>query len=454
MMTFRRHFALSLCAALVACSCAGCGVKRPPAESTGASVSRVAVVRPQRKTIRRVSIQPGQIEAFDEARVFAKIPAYVEKYHVDIGDEVQGPRYDASGDRTERGQLMAELFAPELNRELQQKKAAVVQAGADVEQAQAAVKVAEANARAADAQLDEAVAATERFEGEFERWNSEYKRVAQLVSRSVVNQKVADETKAQLSAADAARKEAQAKVQSARSAAAASAAQVEKAQADEAAIRARRQVAEADHDRTLALVDYLRIEAPFDGIVSQRKADIGYFADSGGGNQAQPLFTVVRVDPVRVFVDLPEMDAPLAEVGDQATIRVQALAGRDFPGKVTRTAWALDSMTRTLHTEVDVPNADRVLRPGMYAQVSIELANSADALVVPASAVVTQGGQSWCFAIDNGKAIRKVVTLGIKSGGEVEIISGLNGDELLAKDRAASLSDGQAVEVSEPASGK
>ena len=429
--------------ALAAAAVAGCGERSaaPPAAAQSPR-PRVTAARPERKTIRRAVTRPCQIEAFDQARMYAKIPAFVDEYLADIGDLVV------------RGQVLATLSAPELDQELQQKKALVAQANADVEQAQASIKVAQADAISAAAQLKEAEAGADRVEAEFQRWDSEYKRVVQLVSKSAVTQKLADETKAQMMAAAAARKEVEAKIESAASALAASKAQVEKKFADEIAIRARRQVAEADEARTSALLKYLKIEAPFDGTVSERNADIGFFAQAGGGQMAQPLFTVVRTDRVRVFVDLPEMDAPLADKGDRAVVRVQSLSGRDFPGEITRTAWTLDPTSRTLHTEVDVPNASGELRPGMYAQVSIDLAEHAGALIVPAAAVVAQDNGAWCFVVEQDKAIRKPVTIGLKSGNEVEITSGLEENDLVIQSKGASLTDGESVELTAPAPAK
>ena len=176
-----------------------------------------------------------------------------------------------------------------------------------------------------------------------------------------------------------------------------------------------------------------------------RNADIGYFADGGGAGK--PLFTVVRTDPVRVFIDLPEMDAALADAGDRAVVRVQAVPGREFVGTVTRTAWALDNATRTLRTEVDVSNADGALRPGMYAQVRIELAEQEDAWVLPAGAVFKDADRNWCVTVDGNKAMRRELELGLKSDGEVEIRSGLQGDEKVVRDKGASLASGQDVET-------
>jgi RND family efflux transporter MFP subunit len=449
----RHAHGAALCALLA--MTAGCGGSATPT-NTGAAgaaaqpTSRVSVVKPQRKTLRRVVVRPAEILAFDEARLFAKIPAYVESYLADIGDRVKGPRFDGQHKLVEKGQMLAQLSAPELDQDLLEKRALVDQASASVEQAQATIRVAEADAASAKARLAEATAAVHRVEAEFARWTSEYYRVVQLVSKSAVTQKLADETKAQLLAAEAARSEAGAKVESARAAAVGAEAQVDKSKADEAVARARREVAEAQLARAAALVEYLTIEAPFDGTISERHAEIGAFAHAGGTAQARPLFTVVRTDIVRVFVDLPESDAPWANAGDVAMVRVPSLAGREFKGAVTRTSGALDPATRTLRTEIDVPNADGPLRPGMYAQVTLQLDERADVWVVPAAAVATLENGTCSFAVENGKAIRKPVVPGLQAGGEIEIASGLTGSErLVLLGKGASLTDGQAVETEE-----
>ena len=257
---------------------------KPAEQPSSTSPSKVSVVaaRAEHKTIHRSFTQPGQVEAFDVARLYAKVPAYVEKYLVDIGDDVRGPRFDDGGVLVERGQVLAELSAPELEQELEQKLPLVVQADADIEQAQAAVVVAESGVTTAESQLRAAEAAIQRADAEYQRRESEYKRVVQLVSKSAVTQKLADETKSQLMAAEATQKEIDAKIESAHSAVAASKAQLEKSKADEVAVRARRQVAKAEEARVVALNQYLRIESPFDGAISERNADLGNFAQSTG----------------------------------------------------------------------------------------------------------------------------------------------------------------------------
>jgi HlyD family secretion protein len=430
----------------------GCGstpTDAPTATAAGApAVTRVTAVPAERKTLRRVVVLPARVEAFDQARLYAKVPSYVDAYRVDIGDVVVGPRFDAEGKLLKRGQLLAELSAPELDREFEQKQALIAQSNADVEQSQAAVKVAEANALSADAQVREATAAVDRFAADYDRWSSEYSRMVQLVSKSAATQKVADETKSQMQSAAAARKEAEAKIDSARALLAASQAQVEKARADEVALRARRDVAEADAARTASLLDYLKIEAPFDGTIAERNAEIGNFAQPGS-ERAQPLFVVVRTDTLRVFCDVPELEAPLVDVGDRALVRVQALPHEEFEGTVNRTSAALDVTARTLLTEIDVENPDGKLRPGMYAQATLHLAESPDSVVIPATAVVTENGESSCFVIENGRAIRRPLVVGLASGNEVAITSGLKAGEMVAAGNGVLLHDGQQVELAD-----
>ena len=204
--------------------------------------------------------------------------------------------------------------------------------------------------------MEQARAAVDRSEADYQRWESEYRRVAELAAQKTVTSKLADETKNQLQAADAARRDAAAQVEAALALAAESEAKVEQAEADEAAARARQKVAESDHARSLALAEYQRIEAPFDGTVSERNLDVGHFVQPATAAQGKPLFVIVQTDVVRVFVNVPEADAALVNSGDPVAIRAPALDDREFSGQVARTAGVLDAATRTLRTEIDVPN--------------------------------------------------------------------------------------------------
>jgi len=151
---------------------------------------------------------------------------------------------------------------------------------------------------------------------------------------------------------------------------------------------------------------------------------------------------------------VPEMYATEVEAGDRVLVRLQALSGRDFEGKVTRTSWTLDAKNRTLRTEIDVPNPKGTLRPGLYANATVIVEEHADALTVPTSALVRQDSQTYCVVVANGKAVRKLVTLGLEDATRAEILSGLQGTDAIVKAYASSLSDGQSVAVIEPETSK
>lgn len=422
----------------------------PTAKPATESAIRVVPVRPERKTLVRRTEQPGQIEAFEETPLYAKATGFVKRYLVDIGDEITGPKYDARGRIIEEGQVLAELSIPELEAEIAQKHALIAQASAEVEQADAAISVAEAVSDWADAKLRESQAGIDRDEAQYQRWKFELARITELAEQKAISRKVVDETEQQFRAADSSRRESVAKVKSAEAVYAEKAAMVKKSLADRQAAVARLKVAEADEQRLQALFTYATIRAPYDGIVTTRNIDTGHLVQSGGGNgNGKPLFVVVRSDIVRIFVDVPEADAVLTQPNHEAQIRVPGLSSDSFTGKIARTAWVLNAVTRTLRTEIDVENGDGRLRPGMYAYANLKIVERNDVLSLPKSAILKQENQSYCWTIDpSGKVVRTEVTIGIVSGNDVEIVSGLNGDERVIGVNASSFREGQQVEVS------
>ncbi len=342
----------------------------PDDASTPAAVQ---VQHPAHKTLERVIEQPGYVVAFAETPLYAKLAGYVEKLNVDIGDRVTGPRMDDEGHLVSAGQVLVKLSAPELVDELAQKEALLVQADAHLEQAQAQIKVADAVVATGHANVESATAQEEQTVAELERWKSEYGRVAELGRSSAVPQKLVDETKSQFRAAEGARREAAAKVQAAKSVLVENEALAAKARADEKAAQGARQAAEADLRRAEALEEYTFIRAPFDGVVSTRNIAVGHFVQPIRTTKDQPLLIVIHADPLRVFVDVPEADAGLVNVGDRVVMHIPSQDGHIVEATVTRTSWALDNATRALRAEIDIPNADGQLRPGMKASVKIVL---------------------------------------------------------------------------------
>ncbi len=423
---------LNSIAAMSIAVCAGCN-SEVATTSPKADEARVAVVKPQRKTLRYTVEEPGQIEGFEEAPLYAKLAAYVDKVNFDIGSAVK------------QGEVLAVLRIPELQREYEQKVAAVNQAKAAADQARAAVGVAHAAVTSTKAKLTQVNATRERTDADFQRWQSEYARVAELAEKGSITRKAADEAKDQMQAADAARKETESAIDSAKAVVAESEAKEVAAIADEAGAKAKVAVAEADEAHVKALLDYTEIRAPFTGVVTRRNVHPGHFVQPAEASAGKPLFAVARTDLLRAIAYVPETDAPFVAVGTHADIRVPAMANKVFGAKVERTSVALDSATRTLRVEADLKNDDHIWRPGLYVYVDLA-AERPNVLTIPASAVFTEGGQSYCAAVADGKIDRKPLELGIRSGTDVQVISGLkDSDQIVAKD-AAGFRQGQAVE--------
>lgn len=439
---------------LLICGCQRGAQQAAPAGAGGAPVgdaatlTRVTPIRPVRKTLVRRTEQPGQVEAFEETPLYAKVAGYVESIAVDIGDAVTGPRHDPRGKIMEAGQILVELSIPELEQEFQQKQALVGQAQAEVRQGAAAIRVAEATQAAAQARVDETQAAIARTQADFERFQSELTRVQELATKGAVTQQVADEKRNQFRAADAARDETAAKILSAKAAVTESKALLDKAQADLEALRAKLGVAQAEERRVDALMEYRHIRAPYDGVVSVRNVHTGHLVQPGTGSGGKPLLVLIRIDKVRIFIDVPEADAVLTRKDGEARIRVPSMSAETFVGTVTRTAWMLNTGTRTLRTEIDRENTDGRLRPGMYVVADLKVAERPEALALPHTALWSADGQTFCYTIDaSGKVTRQPVVVGIRAGDEVEIISGLVGEELVIGTNPAAFRDGQRVEV-------
>jgi RND family efflux transporter MFP subunit len=194
-----------------------------------------------------------------------------------------------------------------------------------------------------------------------------------------------------------------------------------------------------------------RVTAPFDGIVTQRNVDVGALITAGSGSATTPLFALAQNDVLRVYINVPQPFVDEVRVGQPVEMRTRSLPGRVFKGSIERTAGSLDLATRTMLTEVDVPNSDGMLKPGMYVQVSFQAQRVGDRWRVPASAVIfdAQGTRVGVVGADGKLELRPVV-LGRDFGGEIEIASGVSGEDSVVTTPSAALSDGQLVEPMRP----
>jgi RND family efflux transporter MFP subunit len=429
---------MSLAAAAVAAAVAA-GCERSTEKIAGHSAqpaTRVEVVRPERHTVQRTVGQPGQLEAYETTPIHAKIAGYVQNVSVDIGYEIK------------KGQVLAELWVPEVAADLQEKRSAVEQALAKKAQAEAAVKVAQAAVTSALARVVEVQAGIKRADADLTRWQLEDRRVQQLFNDRAQIGTLLDETHYKLRSAEAASDEVRAKVSSAEAAVSQARSELEKARSDVAAAAASIEVAQSQARQADAMLGYARIVAPFDGVITRRNVDSGHLTRPG--SDSAPLFVAARSDVVTISVDIPETYSTDVNPGDRALIKLQAMKGRTVEGKVTRTAWALDPKTRTIRVEIDIPNPGGRLRPGLYAWATVIVEEHKDVLTIPATAVVQDKGKSFCVVVVDGKAVQRTIETGLSDGTRTEVTSRLNGSEEVVKASAGSIVEGQAVDVVKP----
>jgi len=203
------------------------------------------------------------------------------------------------------------------------------------------------------------------------------------------------------------------------------------------------------------LESFKHIYAPFSGVITKRNIDIGALVNAGNGGSNQELFDIAQIDPIRVYIDVPEIYAPEVRIGLHADIELAALAGQHFSGTVARTADAIDPTTRTLRTEIDVPNREGKLLPGAFAQVHFAMKVATPLMSVPVNALLFRAEGPRAAVVDaNGNVRLKPVTIGRDYGTEVEILSGLEPGDSLVLNPGDSLEEGQRVHVSPQGGGQ
>ncbi len=293
------------------------------------------------------------------------------------------------GDKVTEGQLLCEIETPELDQELEQ-------ARAQLEQAKPTLARSKANRELSAANLA---------------------RYQQLTPVGVASQ------------ADLDQHQAQARVDEANVTVA------------EATISAQ----EANIRRLTQLKAFARVTAPFAGTVTRRWVEVGALVTAGNG---QPLYRIAATDPARVFVQVPQDVAPGVHADVPATVTVREYPGRPFKGKVSRAAGELEEATRTMNTEVRIPNPDGTLIPGMYAEVALTLPVPHRVFVVPATAIMSDASGLHVATVDEESKIHLVpVVVERDTGTNMEISTGLKGDERIARLASAEFTEGRLVEV-------
>ena len=258
-----------------------------------AIVTHVDVVHPERHTVRRTVGEPGELQAFETAAIHTRVPGYVKAWTVNIGARVK------------KGQVLAELSVPELEASFHQKKAAVAQAVAHHRLIGAAVKLADANIAGAQARLAEERAGIKRVDADVPRWEAEFHRIEQLFRDRAQTGSLLDETRYKLRASEATRDEVRAQVTTAEVAVTQARAARDLAEVELGTAAAAIDVATEDARHSEALLGYATIQAPFDGIVTQRNVNTGDLTEPGPDRP--PLFTVAKADVLTICVAVPSV---------------------------------------------------------------------------------------------------------------------------------------------------
>jgi RND family efflux transporter MFP subunit len=359
------------------------------ATETSEAVPRVSVIQVHRTGQASELELPGSIQAITEAPILARASGYIQKRLVDIGDRVK------------TGQPLAEIEAPELDQQ-------VLEAKATLAQAQSTLDEAAANLEQGKTQLELARVTSER-------WNS-------LVGRGVVSKQENDQYQAQF----------QSQQSSVRSL--------------EKAVNAQKNglaAAQANLQRLQKMQSYLVVRAPFDGIITQRNVDVGALVNAG----ATLLYREAQMGTLRAYIDVPQANASFIRTGQSARVTVSNLPGRHFAGTVVRTSNSLDPSSRTLLVEVDVPNNDGALLPGMYAKVDLNNAQSRAPLLVPSDVLVVgpDGTKVAVVGPDNIVHLKKI-EIGRDYGDKLEILSGVEEGDTLIPNPGDNARDGLKVD--------
>lgn len=409
---------------------AGAGCNKPQKAAAPVDVRpQVRPVKPEKRTITRGVGQPGFIYAYERTSIYPKVTGYIDKWNVDIGDTIK------------KGQILTEIYVPELVAELRQKQAQVVQSDTQVRVAEQVVDVAEHNYSAAVARTKEARANVAKYQAGVERWESEVKRLTSESAEGVINKQILAESQNQLKVDVASREAAKAAVIASDADEQARKADVAKAKVDVDAARAKAAVDRADEERLAALVAYTHVRAPYDGVVVARNANEGDYVEPGMGDlsagrgspdesarRGTPIYVVARTDKVRIYIDVPENDAAYVSPGTPATIRIPSREGAEVAASVTRTSWSLETRARTLRAEVDLPNPKAELLPGSYVYGTVRIERR-DVWAIPPACVVEVGNENVCYLYREGRAIRTPVQTGLSDGKWLEVAMKMVGDK-------------------------
>jgi RND family efflux transporter MFP subunit len=333
-------------------------------------------------------VLPGNIQAVTEAPILARAEGYVVRRYVDIGDRVTA------------GQLLAVVDAPDLDQQVRQAQAAVEQAQADLARANAALEQGKANESIAKVTAS--------------RWDN-------LVKRGAVSKQENDQYQAQYQA---------------------QAANVRALDRAVDAAKGNITAMQANVGRLSEMQGYLKVRAPFAGVVTLRNVDVGTLVNTG----STMLFRIAQNNLLRTFLNVPQSSASDVHVGQKASLATPELPERKFQGAVTRTANAMDPASRTLLVEVQVPNPEGKLLPGMYVEVDLHLPRKDPPLLLPSDTLSVRPEGTMVAVVDSNNAVHfQHVVIGRDYGSDIEILSGLSAGQRVIANPNDSVQEGVKV---------
>jgi RND family efflux transporter MFP subunit len=368
----------------------------PPVAETD-SRPRVDLVSPRRLTLAHRLQTNATLEAFEETDLFAKVSGYVSDVRVDIGDHVKA------------GQVLAVIDIPEMYKELAE---------------------AEADLESKKSSLERARRQLGHFKAKLSLETGLQQDREQLgAGRGFISSQTLDQMRANTEIAKA---------------------DLEVAEAERSLAANQVDVAAANVEKIKTLLTYTQMAAPFDGVVSRRLVNRGDLVQAATSTKTAPLFTVQRIDIIRVFCDVPEDDVPYLRIGDSAIVKPIGLKGESYVGNVTRFSLRLNPETRNMRTEIDLQNPEERLYPGMYAQVSLEMNRKPEVLTLPAASIGSDGGGNFVHTVDNDRIKRVAIKSGVSDNGNVEVTEGLSDNMSVVSIIKNSPAPGTAVQTPVP----
>ncbi|HEY1303002.1 MAG TPA: efflux RND transporter periplasmic adaptor subunit [Vicinamibacterales bacterium] len=372
-----------------------CSSPENTAQASAVTSRPVPVDRVARQDLSRTLELAAEFRPYQEIDLHAKVAGYLKAIHVDVGDKVK------------KGQLIAELEAPEMMQEAAQADAALKRAEVEVDRARADLQRSEAQER-------------------LRRLASDRLAAVVKVRRNLVAQQDIDEAVGRLQDAEA---------------------QLSAAKASVAVAEEQVQIATVSKERLDTLLAYLRITAPFDGTITRRLADTGAMIQAGTASsvQARPVVQLSQVDLLRLILPVPESVVPRIRLDAPVEVRVDALK-RVFQGRISRFTGKLDAATRTMETEVDLPNADLVIKAGMFGSAAITLEQRQDALTVPVQALTSRTAPIKLLVVGSDQRLQeRQIQIGMETPDRVEVVNGLHEGELIVVGARSDLRPGVLV---------